>query len=202
MISHLDAGRIPLNIYIDLSKAFDTLDHTILLEKLQHYGIRDTEPQLIKNYLSNRYQLTEANGYKSKSLKIKTGVTQVSVLGALLFLLYINDFPTCSNFIEMGWYADDTTLYCNIDNGHTSSTMINDELKMINRWLAANKLSLNARKTKYFMSFHTARKLIDYPVLQIDNFTIERIPKFNVLGLHINNNLTWDTHQNYIYFKI
>ena len=69
VISHLDAGRIPVNIYIYVFKAFDTLDHTIL-EKLRHYGIRDTELQLIKNYLSNRYQLTEVNGYKSKPLKI------------------------------------------------------------------------------------------------------------------------------------
>ena len=97
----------------------------------------------------------------------------------------------------MVMYADDTTLYCNIDSDQTSSTMINDELKKITRWLAANKLSLNVRKTKY-MFFHTARKLIDYPVLQIDNFTIERIQKFNFLGLHINNNLAWDTHQNHI----
>ena len=87
MISQLDAGRISLNIYIDLYKAFDTLDHTILLEKQRHYGIRDTEVQLIKNYLSNRYQLTEVNGYKSKPMKIKTGEPQGSVLGPLLFLL-------------------------------------------------------------------------------------------------------------------
>ena len=99
MISHLDAGRFHLNIYIDLSKAFDTLDHTVLLEKLWHYGIRDTELQIIKNYLSNRYQLTEVNGYKSKPLKIKTGVPQGSVLGPLIFL-YINNLPNCSIFFE------------------------------------------------------------------------------------------------------
>ena len=75
-------------------------------------------------------------------------------LWPLLFLLYINDLPNCSNFFEMVMYADDTTLYCNIDSGHTSSTMINDELKKISRWLAANKLSLNVRKTKYmFFSY-------------------------------------------------
>ena len=92
--------------------------------------------------------------------------------------------------------------YFTFDSGHTSSTMINDELKKISRWLAANKLSLNVRKNKY-MGFHTARKLIDYPVLQIDNFTIERIQKFKFLGLHIiNNNLTWDTQQNHISLKI
>ena len=71
MITHLDAGIIPLNTYIDLSKAFHTLDHTILLEKLRHYGIRDTELQLIKDYLSNIYHLTEVNGYKSKDFKVR-----------------------------------------------------------------------------------------------------------------------------------
>ena len=100
----------------------------LLLGKLWHYGIRATEIQLRNNYLSNRYQLTEVNGYKSKPLKIKTGVPQGSVLGSFLFLLYINDLPNCSDFL-MVMYDDDTTLYCNIDSGHTSSTIINDELK-------------------------------------------------------------------------
>ena len=181
MISHIAAGIIPLNICIDISKAFDTLedlDHTILLEKLWHYGIRDTEHRLIKKYLSNRYQLTEVNGYKSKPLKIKTAVPQGSVVGPLLCLLYINDLPKCSLFFEMVMYVDDTTFYCNIDSGHTSSTVINDELKKISRWLAGNKLSVNVRKTKYIV-FHTARKLADYPVLLIDNFTIELIQKIS-----------------------
>ena len=77
-----------------------SLDHTILLEKLRQYGIRDSELQLIKNYLSNRYQLTEVHGYKSKSLKIKTGVPQGSVLRPLLFSLYIKDLPNCCNFFN------------------------------------------------------------------------------------------------------
>ena len=90
--------------------------------------------------------------------------------------MYINDLPICGIFV-MVMYADGTTFYCNIDSGHTSSTMINDEFKKISRWLAANKLSLNVRKTKY-MVFHMTRKLIDYPVLEIDYFIIERIQKF------------------------
>ena len=96
MISYLDAGRIPLNIYIDLSKAFDTLDHTILLD----YGIRDTELQLIKDYLSNVYQLTEENGYKCKPLKIKTGVPQGSVLVLFYFCCILTISLTVDFFLK------------------------------------------------------------------------------------------------------
>ena len=97
-------------------------------------------------------------------------------------------------------YADDTILYCNIDSGHTSSTMINDELKKISRWLAANKPSLNVRKLNIWF-FIRLENLLNTQFMQIDNFTIERIQQFNFLGLHINNNLTWDTHQNHISLK-
>ena len=90
--------------------------------------MRDTELEQKNYYKSNRYQLTEVNGYTSKPLKIKTGVPQGSVLGPLLLLLYINDLTNGSIFL-MVMYADDTILYCNIDSGLTSSTMIKDELK-------------------------------------------------------------------------
>ena len=117
---------IYIYIYIDLSKAFDTLDYTILPEKLRHYGIRDTKLQLIKSYFSNREQITEVNGYKSKPLKIKTGVPQGTVLDHFYFCC-ISTISLNVLFFKMVMYADDTTLYYNIDNGHISSTMINVE---------------------------------------------------------------------------
>ena len=107
----IDNGEIPINIYLDLSKAFDTLDHRILLHKLHYYGIRNTALALFESYLSHRYQYVNYNDNISNELLIKTGVPQGSILGPLLFLIYINDLPKCSNVFELVTYADDTTLF-------------------------------------------------------------------------------------------
>ena len=101
------------NIYIDL--AFDTLNHDILLQKLKYYGITGTSVNLLQSYLSERYQYVEYNGHRSNTLPISTGVPQGSVLGPLLFLIYINDLPMVTDVFNMLMYADDTTLYCNIN---------------------------------------------------------------------------------------
>ena len=153
LTSQMDKGVVPINIYIDLSKAFDTLDHYILLAKLSHYCICGFE-NLFSNYLLNRYQYVEYNECRSSTQLITTGVPQGSILGPLLFLIYINDLPSVSNVFDMLMYADDTTLYCNIDQ-NINEHEINVEINKISDWLASNKLSLNIKKTK-FMAFHSA----------------------------------------------
>ena len=102
-----------------------------------------------------------------------------SVLGPLLFLIYINDLPLVSNVFNMVMYADDTTLFCNIDN---NVTVINRELLKVYEWLGANKLSLNVAKSK-FMVFHTSNRLVRYPNLLINGRPIKRVTQFNFLGL-------------------
>ena len=105
----MDRNDVPINIYPDLSKAFDTIDHFILIDKLKYYGISEASSLLLKNYLTDRKQCTEINNVRSNTLSITTGVPQGSILGPLLFILYIHDFPQASNLFDFIMYADDTT---------------------------------------------------------------------------------------------
>ena len=169
-------------ILIDLSKAFDTLDHRILLKKLKYYGVHGTELQWVKNYISNRKQYVEIAGHQSSLASITTGVPQGSILGPLLFLIYMNDIPFSSKYFDFILFADDTSLksFMNIHTPTFSkqylSNTINAELAKVHDWLAVNKLSLNVKKTK-FMVFHTRQRNIQLhiPELKIGDKVIERV---------------------------
>ena len=151
----MDANEVPVNVDIDLSKAFDSLDHNILLSKLKFYGVTGVSLDLMSSYLSNRRQCTQFNTTVSDFLDIKQGVPQGSILGPLLFSIYINDLPSSSNLFEFLMYADDTTLYCSIDKLATNNinNVINEHLDKVNVWMNSNKLVLNSKKqnTCYFI---------------------------------------------------
>ena len=132
--------------FLDMSKAFDTLNHEILLRKLAYYGVEGSANKLLQSYLSEQLQYVEFERQILDKLPITTGVPQGSILGPLLFLIYINDLPSISNFFKMIMYADDTTLYCNINKTTT-------ELTHVNVWLKANKLFLNVSKIFFCISY-------------------------------------------------
>ena len=143
LILTMDNNETPLNIYLDMSKAFDTIDHTILINKLTFYGIHGVALDLIKSYLNNRYQFVEYDGVQSSMLHISTGVPQGSILGPLLFIIYINDFPNASRLFNFNFimYADDTTLSCTIPRSvdpiekFEFECHLNKELCGIDEWL-------------------------------------------------------------------
>lgn len=199
IIIDMDQGNIPINIYMDLSKAFDTVDHSILLLKLKHYGIGKEALKLLTNYLSNRIQYVTFNSYSSSKMHVKSGVPQGSILGPLLFIIYVNDIVNVTKAFTPLIYADDITLYANINS--TNINILNNELYSISNWLKMNKLSLNINKTKA-MIFHTPQRKIDYPNIYINKTKIDFVNSFNFLGITIDEHLNWNEQIDKISKKI
>ena len=147
IISCLDNGDLVIGVFLDLKKTFDTVDHKILLKKLYAYGVRDVALKLLESYLSDRYQYVVYDNQKSETLSITCGVPQGSILGPLLFIIYMNDLCNVSKLLFTVLYADDT---CAVLNGKSLNLIVetvNAELQLLSTWLKSNKLSLNTTKT-------------------------------------------------------
>ena len=173
-----EKNEYTLGVSIDLSKAFDTVDHSILLRKLELYGITDRNYAWIKSYLSNRLQYIQIDeNSRTEFCVVKCGVPQGSILGPLLFLLYVNDLKNASSVLDPIMFADDTNLFYTHSNIQKLFSTMNEELASINQWFTSNKLSLNAKKTKYSF-FHKPSKKDDIPLmlpkLTINTHVLER----------------------------
>ena len=193
-LKSMDQGQINGVIFLDLKKAFDTIDHQIILSKLQAYGIRDHTLRWFQSYLDQRKQICMLNNCKSDIESIRCGVPQGSNLGPLLFLIYINDLPNCLETTHSNLFADDTILSC---QGHLSIDIeykLNKDLVNAQKWLSANKLTLNNEKTKYMIigSRQRLKNLDHVPKISINGHQIERVYKKEVLGIVIDDRLSWN----------
>ena len=193
--SLLDGGEYVCGIFVDLEKAFDTVHHDILCEKIKAYGLRGNINDLLRSYLCDRKQFVSLGGFDSDVRPLTCGVPQGSSLGPLLFLIYINDFRLCLSKTSSGHFADDTFIIYNSKKPKTIETVINTELKEVVKWLRLNKLSLNAAKTELIF-FHSKSRPLDYDPISIkfNGIKLSPVDYVKYLGMYIDKHLDWNHH--------
>ena len=189
-------GRVVCGIYLDLKKAFDTVDPKVLHLKLQKYGLGHTALQIIKSYLESRTQCVEIDGIRSRYNNIHIGVPQGSILGPLLFLIYINDFPKVCSQSTCLLYADDTALFFEGSSSIELQGKLNKDLPDVCKWLQVNKLSLNTEKT-FCQLYNQTKKQFNLNVY-LNGKEINFVDKVKYLGMFIDKKLAWQEHIDYV----
>ena len=206
IVSAIERKCFSLGLFLDLTKAFDTISHQILLKKMHCYGIRGVPNDWFKSYLSDRQQYVQLQNSCSSSKSINFGVPQGSVLGPLLFLIYINDMPTISTIMDYILFADDTTALFNSASLDDLFSTVNTETSKLQSWFSANKLLLNPSKTNLLL-FATKQKqqhftLLDHHQVFVDSCSIKLKTEVKFLGLYLDENLNFKSHLNQIAVKI
>lgn len=194
---NMDNGKLTGVVFLDIRKGFDSVDHEILLNKMQtQFGLKNTELGWFASYLTNREQICNINGKFSSPKKIVTGVPQGSILGPLLFLLYINDLPDILCKTTPCLYADDTQIFASSDDYTVLIDKLNFDLRKISEWLARNKLQHHPTKTKVMIVGSTRNlknKVCDLPVM-LNGKPIPRTNCFECLGVFLDERMSWDQH--------
>ena len=193
---NIDIGKINAVIFLDLKKAFDTVDHEILLSKLDSYGISGNSLKWFQSYLENRMQQCSVGGSLSDSRLLTCGVPQGTILGPLLFLLYMNDLPNCLSHCEPRMYADDTHLTYADNNVGSIESCLSEDLLNVHTWLNANKLTLNMTKTEFMLigSGQRLNTIAVSPSLLMNGTRVKQVASTKSLGITIDDKLSWNNH--------
>ena len=198
----IDKGNYAFGIFVDLQKAFDTVDHHILLKKLEYYGFRGISNKWFASYLSNRKQFVSINGNKSNLADVKCGVPEGSILGPLLFLIYINDLHVAIKYSEVHHFADDTSLLNFNSCVKSINKLVSYDLKNLSNWLRANKISLNVGKTELLL-FTSSKKKLDCDLkIKLNGKRLYETDSAKYLGIQIDKRLTWKQQINHVALKL
>ena len=195
--SSLARKQCTAGVFMDLSKAFDTIDHNILLSKLSFYGVRGCACKWFSSYLAERQQYTVVNKLSSVRRVITHGVPQGSILGPLLFLVYINDLHNSSSLLSFLSFADDTTIIYSDSTSQSLTQTLNSELIKVSSWFKSNKLSLNHGKTNYII-FNKCNNPNPKIVINIDGTPITKVRSTKFLGVIVNDKLNWSNHISFV----
>ena len=201
--SCIDSGDMMIGVFLDLKKAFGTVNHSILIRKMFAYGIRGPILKWFESYLADRSQYVTYDGINSDTSFLKCGVPQGSILGPLLFMIFTNDIFNVSELLFTVLYADDTCVLLGGKDLENIISCLNNELKNISTWLKANKLSLNVKKTHYII-FHRARIKVpqNHLSLHMDNSTLSKTQNLKYLGVILDHKVSWIQHISYVINKI
>ena len=193
--SFIDKGNYIGGVFIDLQKAFDILNHDILLQKLMHYGFRGNSQSLIRSFLSNRKQFVSINEFDLSHIDITCGVPQGSTLGPLLFLFYINDLNFSLNKAISSHFADDTCIMFGTQKLKTLETVLSCDLKQISDWLKANRLSLKVKKSKLILFQKKRSTFVTNSItIKLDGCKLDPTDNIQYLGVYIDKFISWDCH--------
>ena len=198
----LDEGSFDCGIFVDLQKTFDSVDHKILLHKLEYYEIRGICKDWFKFYLSDRKQFVSINGYNSDLMPADCGVPQGAVLGPLLFLIYINDLHKAIQYCKVHHFADDTNLFHTSKSVKNLNKQINRDMKHLSNWLSANKISLNVEKTELVIFKSPRKVLLDEIKIKLSGKRLYPSNSVKYLGIKIDRFLHWHDQVNSIAVKL
>ena len=194
IVSSLDCGKVVCAAFLDLRKAYDSLDHCTLLRRIGELGIAKSVLKWFQNYLTDRTHRVKLGDRFSSWRQMKGGVPQGSALGPLLFLIYMNALPLQITNGLLAQYADDTTLICSGSSVSDTAAVMTSQLQLVNKWIVDSKMKLNIQKSSVMWFRVSSRKKVVHPDIFVNDVVLRQVDKQKYLGVMFDTRLSW-THQ-------